>query len=321
MQGPEILTLTTDELAFFRLTCDLFPNGESPLRFLADDEQEPADCESLFVSLRERGLLNADGSGAAQHVLDRLAPVSECHARINLAAQRDGRAPRDFFLAGGVGVEYRRDAEQHSFGAARSEAALTAELAQLFHTAPAPRTPSLRLSAGDYLVFAVFARDLRAAPVDQPAGDAPMSLDEVLAYFDEPETKVVRTPSDDSWRASVASLAEQGVLVSSGDGHALHADWHPLARQIVADRQHTISRFDFLDEQWLVREVSIYPTEAGVYRLGTEPDGAVVLQELSTSTLADVLGNVVSTLPNLLTADAPPTLKNPQLAAHALKRR
>ena len=72
-----------------------------------------------------------------------------------------------------------------------------------------------------------------------------------------------------------------------------------------------------LAEHWLVREVSIYPTEESVYRLGTEPDGSVVIEELSTSSLADTLAGVVGTLPNLLTADA--SLKSPLLAAHPPK--
>ena len=172
------------------------------------------------------------------------------------------------------------------------------------------------MSAGDYLVFAVFARDLRSRPESEPADDdSPMSIDEVLAYFDEPETKYIRTPNDDSWQQSVASLTASGVLVENDAGYELDGSLHDLAREIVADHQHTVTRFDFLDEQWLVREVSLYPTEGAVYRLGTGPDGAVTIQELSMASLADVLAGVITTLPSILNPDVPPMLKNPTARA------
>ncbi|OGQ92169.1 MAG: hypothetical protein A2289_02460 [Deltaproteobacteria bacterium RIFOXYA12_FULL_58_15] len=315
MSGPKFqarigyLTLTTDELAFFRLTCDLFPTFESPLRFLEDSDAQPGDPEVVFESLQKRGLLNASSSGAAQHLMDRLTPVSECNAKVSLAAKGDGTRARNFYLSGDGGVEYRRDGDEHSFGPLRSEAALAANLTQHFQASLSDAPRSLRMSAGDYLVFAVFARDLRGAPGEN-SGDDTMSLDEVLAYFDEPESKIVRTPSDETWQASVDTLRQQGVLVEREGGYELEPTWHPLAREIVADRQHTITRFDFLDEQWLVREVSIYPTAISAYRLGSEPDGAVVIEELSTVTLADRLAGVVGTLPNLLAAEAITTLKS-----------
>jgi hypothetical protein len=166
------------------------------------------------------------------------------------------------------------------------------------------------MSSGDYLVFAVFARDLRGAREDTPV-DA-MSIDEVLAYFDEPEHKTARLPDDEAWQASVASLAKQRVLIEKNGNYELHSSLHALAREIVADHQHNIVRFDYLDDQWLVREVSLFPTPDSVYRLGTEPDGSVMIQELTASSLADVLANVVGTLPSLLNPDAVTELRSVQ---------
>jgi hypothetical protein len=310
---PDTLILSDDDLAFFRLTCDLFPAPESPLRCLDDDGNGPEDAAQVFESLKSRGLLNAAGSGAAQALLDRLTPVSECSARVILSVKGSKPQSRSFYLAGNTGVEYRHDALGHIFGLPRAEAALAAELAQHFKPSSKREPLSVRLSAGDYLVFAVFARDVRAAPQAVTGPDAPMSIEEVLAYFDEPEAKIVRAPSDDSWQASIVTLTELGVLECQGDNYRLQARWHPVACEIVADRQHVVSRYDFLDEQWLVREVSLYPTQDTVFRLGTEPDGSVVIEELSQTTLAGVLAGVIGTLPNLLNPEAPPTLKQPML--------
>ena len=46
-----------------------------------------------------------------------------------------------------------------------------------------------------------------------------------------------------------------------------------------------------------------------LYRLGTSEEGAVFIQELSQSGLADLLAAVVGTLPNLLNPDVPPILQ------------
>ena len=81
MESP--LTLSEQELAFFRLTCDLFPTPESPLRYLHDEGVEPEDGQETFAALTERGLLNAERSGAASEVHERLDPVCECNARVS----------------------------------------------------------------------------------------------------------------------------------------------------------------------------------------------------------------------------------------------
>jgi aspartate/methionine/tyrosine aminotransferase len=64
---------------------------------------------------------------------------------------------------------------------------------------------------------------------------------------------------------------------------------HALARELVADHQHSIVLFDFLDDHWMVREVNLYQTNDSAYRIDTEPDGAVVIQEMSISQLGKVI--------------------------------
>lgn len=322
MKAP--LRLTEQELAFFRLTLNLFPAPESPLRYLHDEDHEPEDPEAIFAQLSDRELLNENSSGASDDVRARLDPVSECDARVLLRLGSTGSAGmRNFYIAKACGVEYDSEIGVHIFGVPCSENDLAAELAAEFTTTEEIRARPLSMSAGDYLVFAVFARDLRSKPEAEESddgADAPMSIDEVLSYFDEPETEYVRTPSDESWQRSVDGLCKDGVLVAtkSGDGYQLHPSLHAVAREIVADRQHTVVRFDFLDEHWLVREVSLYPTRETVYRLGTQADGSVVIEELSTGALMTVLEQVVTTLPNILSPDMPPMLRGAALHARGV---
>ncbi len=331
----EGLTLSDEDLAFFRLTCDIFPVPESPLRYLQDKGIEPADPSINFAELLERDLLNATFSGASEDVRERIERVSECRARLVLRAGGDtGKIVGTHYILDNCGVEYSRTVNQHNFGPLCTEDSLVVELASKFPTQDKARTLALRMSAGDYLVFAVFAGDVRTKPAVKTASEKsassekkssptattkddeePMSIDEVLAFFDEPETKYVRTPSDDSWQQSVDALCEQGVLRKVNGGFELEEVFHPLACEVIADHQQTICRFDFLDEQWLVREVNLYPTADSVYRQGTEPDGSVVIQELSSDDLKKALSGVVSTLPNILDSEMPPMLKGSVIQA------
>lgn len=306
------VALSDNELAFFRLSCDLFPTPESPLRFLDEEDREPDDVEAVFSALSSRGLLNSTGAGASTDLADRLRAVSECHARVRATVRTGTRATtRDFYLTDETVVEYHRDERAlHVLGPPRAEGSLAAELARTLHAAESTRLAPLRMSASDYLVFAVFARDVRATPNADESANASMSIDEVLSYFDEPEARVVRTPNDDTWQASVESLAASGVLVPRADGYALHSDLHALAREVVADHQYSIVRFDFLDEQWLVREVNLYPAAEAVYRLGSEPDGSVAIEELSADVLVDVIAEIVTSLPNLINPDVQSTLES-----------
>src|SRR4051812_28391345 len=119
--------LTEEELAFFRVSCDLFPTQESPLAAI-EAELSPDDIERVYSELAKKKLLRSDGSGASPELADRLEPVSECDARVLV---RYDRFTRDWYVAHGVAVEYRRDNDGHGLGDPRSESALAAELAQL----------------------------------------------------------------------------------------------------------------------------------------------------------------------------------------------
>jgi hypothetical protein len=311
MSADAVLELSDDELRLLWLACEVFPNAESPLTFLGVEAKEPNDAEVVFARLAERGLMTSGGAATAS-LAARLGVVAECGARVSVAAS--GGSRRDFFVAGGSAVEYGRAGALHRFGPLGGEAELVRTLAGTFTAAETPLSKPLVLSAGDYLVFAVLARDQRAAGAEEPDADA-MSIEEVLAYFDEPETKYVRTPSDDSWQASLHSLTKAGVLLASRSGYALHPVYHSLARGIAADQQVTISRLDFFSDEWLVRELNLYPASGALYRFGTQVDGSVAIQEVAASQLATALAAVVGTLPNLLSQRLDEPVKRGPVAA------
>jgi len=311
IETQDALMLSNDDLAFIRMLGELFPNLESPLRFIEDDDMEPHEPENVFNNFEERVFWDESSCATSQNLLERVLPVSECQARILCVERKsEDRKSRSFYFSEQSVVEYKRQGDEHHFVPVRSEAALCAEIAQRFVTRDKSKFPKVTMSSGDYLAFAVFARDLRSSQPQEDDQDSPMTLDEVLAFFDEPETKVVRMPNDDSWLNSVENLAQQNILVKSKEGYTIHPALCELAKQIVADNQYTVARFDYLDEQWLTREMNLYPTPESVYRLGSEPDGTVLLQELTTGTLADALSNIICTLPNILNPELQTTLRD-----------
>jgi hypothetical protein len=289
------VTLSDEDLDFFRYTCELFPAMESPLYDFDAGDHEPADVRCVYDDLRRRGLL-AEGMRPSVDLASRLNTVAECDARISITRQAGlSRDRRDFYVASGRVVEYHADAGRHCFGPVQKEEGLVVGLSAEFATRPQVPIGRLALSAGDYLVFAVFARDARATPARSESEDA-MSIDEVLAYFDEPESKFAHAPTNDGWQASVRALAGKGVLVSQGDGYALHSSYHALARELVAERQHCFSRFDFTGDSWLVRETNLYPTGSSVYRLDSGREGDVVIEELSAAALSTRLAATLMSL-------------------------
>src|SRR5688572_8186938 len=96
---PELpLSLTDDELAFFRFTCDLFPTAESPLYAVDDPEPGTRELAQLFAQLRDRKLLSPSGAGAVPELHDRLEPVSECNARVVVRYGGQARITRDYYV-------------------------------------------------------------------------------------------------------------------------------------------------------------------------------------------------------------------------------
>jgi len=295
---PPKLSFNDDELAFFRLSCDLFTTPESPLRYLDEQAIEPVDPEQTFAALARRGLVSETAGAATPEVSQRLEPVGECSARVVL--RYPGKTD-SYYLSEGHGVAYRRDGDAHVFGQRHSESELPSMIASGFSTIEEVELPTLNMTPGDYLVFCLFARDVRHRPKQDD--DRPMSLDEVLSYFDEDEPEPTEAV-DESWQKSVDELCDRGVLVQTQDGHSLHENFHSLAKEIGAERQRSITRFDFFDDQWLVREINLYPTDHTVYRMGTNSDGSVTIQELSAAELKTALEEIICTLPDIMDASS-----------------
>ena len=54
IETQDALTLNNEDLAFIRMLGELFPNLESPLRFIEDEDLEPQEPEDVFKKFEER---------------------------------------------------------------------------------------------------------------------------------------------------------------------------------------------------------------------------------------------------------------------------
>jgi hypothetical protein len=304
-----LLALSDDELALLRFTCDLFFVEESPLWSFEARPREPADYDGSYRALVERGVIDPHGFRITDDALNRIAPVTECDARIvHLVTGEDGAVRQDdHWLLDEIAVVYERHdvdgAPRHVFGPDLDPEALIARLGRRFEP---------RRAAGDRF-------------------DAVLSPVEVLAtslLLATPAARARATLGDDDVRAALLRIpAEDAVLPAAGVGAvgllAMHKPREPrsvdgvvralLEKRVVARvpggmridpslaalqgfggrRRHTIVRTDFRDDDWLVREVTLLPVEGSLFAIAPVRGGFRVV-ELDGDTLQDVLRQAIA---------------------------
>lgn len=305
------LRLSSDELAFLRYTCNIFFLPESPLSVFEAEKREPKSFASTHDVLVKKGLVDPHTWMGKETALQGVQVVAECDARVLWQRyDRDGKHTRDFYVMGGLSVEFNsgdarvtrdadgnlsRDDQTYLFGEPRREQAVVDEVIKQFSPAPPGRTLVDQVfSPGEYLVFAVFARDVRAAPPDQADH---MTLEEVMACFeDEPST----VPRDSDFEKHAHTLTDRGLLTKDATGnYALHNSLHGFARGLSSDKYDAFTRYDFIDDEWLIRETTVYPVPSSVFLLSSLADGAVAVQELGADELYEVLAQAIATLPDV----------------------
>jgi hypothetical protein len=89
-----------------------------------------------------------------------------------------------------------------------------------------------------------------------------------------------RLLGDAAWDGALASLLEKGVFRRTRDGLVLRPGLVELVRGLARHERHTFVRYDFGDDEWLMRETTFVPTEGGLFYVGTHPEGGMRLMEL-----------------------------------------
>lgn len=301
------LKLSDDEIAFLRFTCSMFFLPESPLYWFEADKREPKLFGAAHESLVKKGVIDADTWRGKDEALFAVQTVAECDARVLWQRYaKDKRTVRDFYVAAGYAVEFHSEGPTYTFGPPIREREMVQAAVREFKAAAAsPDLVDVVFSPGEYLVFAVFARDVREseATVDH------MSVEEVLACFDD-EAEIPQIPRDSDFQRHTQSLHERALLEKDDAGNMrLVAQLHPFARGLSSETYDAFTRYDFIDEEWLIRETTIYPVDQSIYLLSSLSDGSVSVQELDAEKLHEVLAQAIATLPDI--ADNP---NRPRLA-------
>lgn len=159
------LLLSDDDVALLRWTCELFFVPESPLHRIDAEAREPRDFAVTYQELIRKGVLDDATFRLTDSALNRMAPLSECDARVvvSLPGER-GAKPRvkDHYLLDEIAVEYEWADGLHGVGPDSDHQELVGGLIKRF----APRKASgdylnFKLTPQEFMVFCVLAHRAR----------------------------------------------------------------------------------------------------------------------------------------------------------------
>lgn len=301
LRTPALLVLSDEEVALLRFTCDLFFVDESPLASFDKHPREPADYQGTYAALVERGIIDPAAFRITDDSLNRIAPVTECDARlVHLIVDDDGGVRQeDHWLLDEIAVVYERAGDKHIFGPdldaeeliSRLGRRLTARRSdgELFDAILTPAelvAVSLLLVAAGQVARRTLSLDevkdaLARVPAEETVLPAGAGASLFMAMKKEPAKKT------SSVEPMLKALAEKRVLLNDALGLRLHPALFSLAGFHGRSR-HTLVRTDFRDDDWLVREVTLLPIDGGLFVVAAARGGFRVA-ELDGLSLRQVL--------------------------------
>jgi len=338
------LHLVDDEFALLRYTCDLFFTTESPVHYIDQSGREPADFGEAYRNLLQKKVVDPKTFRLTDMALNRLAPLTECDARIIVTKERPNNTPEveDFYVLDEIAVAYKDTDTGHMVGSDRDHDEIVRDFRKHF----SPRRSKgdfvqVELTTGEYLIFALLAQDVRKAEEEDrmsladildaltdlgfsttstkdglPPEQAPLrpyatrsvvksDPADVFSSPSEEHTAVARPPSyksslpsDPTWESHIAALESKGAVKRDKLGHpSLHPTFGDLARGLTEQGRTSFIRYDFVDEEWLIRETTFLPVEGGLFFLGPTPEGTIAIRELDADRLDAALRAAVGPLP------------------------
>lgn len=301
------LVLTDDDIALLRFTCDLFFVEESPLFHLESEQREPKDFSSAYHALVERGVIDPRRFRITDAQLNRIAPVTECDARITHVVRGSRATPRqtEYWLLEGIAVAYQLAESRHVFGADLDQD----ELVEVFARHLVPRRAGgdridLTLNAVELVALSVLLDNMRQRRTRA------VEVSELSELFRKPPPESMRAPAlyvhgrrggrsradsivdEPGWDDALRSLIEKGAARIQDTTLWLHSGLMDLATGEVGEK-HTIVRTDFGEDDWLVRETTFIPVEGSLFVVGPRRGGMGV-EELDGDRLRRALIDAVA---------------------------
>lgn len=332
-----ILVLSDDDVALLRFTCDLFFVEESPLYAFEQEQREPRDYEGAYHALVEKGVIDPHGFRITDDVLNRIAPVTECDARVvHLVHDETGAIDQtDYYLLDEIAVRFQQRVDdgstRHVVGVDMDLDELVEHLARFF----VPRRAGgdrvdVALSPLEFLALTLLLGPVRLEKRRGGREDPTrrVALDDARKLLGKPPTeeqlipgaaglvhvqkrggqKPVRTDGlvgDPTWDAAVQGLVDKGVYRHDAKGHALvlRPGLYDFVHGLQANRRHTFVRYDFGDDEWFMRETSFVPVDGGLFYVGPRREGGLRILELDGEGLRTSLYNAVGPLGGEKTSD------------------
>ncbi len=340
------LSLTNDELALLRFTCDLHFVEESPLWPLEANPHEPASYDDAYHALTTRNVIDPHTFRLTDDALNRIAPVTECDGRVvHIAHGADEVVQSDYYLLDEIAVRFLpaptddsgEPTGAHLFGDDFDDA----ELIEHFARRVMPRRAAGDLSDVTLRAIEMLALSLVAAPfrvsatdrvsaADDGAGQTEISLGLVRELLGTPPSDASEKPSHTIetafiprrrlappgarqvsprvdaieasvghpvWDDAIAGLCTKGVLQIEAGRLRLRPAFADLVRAIGDSPRHTFVRYDFGDDEWLVRECTLLPVDGSLFELTQTPSGQSRIRELNGEVLREALMSAVGALP------------------------
>ncbi|MCP4499086.1 MAG: hypothetical protein GY822_03855 [Deltaproteobacteria bacterium] len=295
------LALSVDELALLRFTCDLSFSEESPVYFVEREQLIPDDMDAAYHNLIAKKVLDPETFRLTNNALNRIAPVVECDARVvHLFANADGEVEqKNFYLLDDIAV-----------GLVNSEGVFALgddldidELCEHFARRLLPRRAfgerlEFRLTELEFIAFSRLVQNVRP-----DAEQLRIAKDAVFAVLGEPPASVVKggfakskmpelsanlsgklhrpitrpaqriSPrSNAPWEKAIKGLVEKKVFLDVDEGLLLRPALLDFVIRLKGAERHTFARYDFDDDEWLMRETSFVPVEGGLFFIGADPD-------------------------------------------------
>lgn len=334
------LSLNHDEIALLRYTCDLVFVEESPLYAFESEAREPGDYAQSYRSLVSKKVIDPYEFRITDAALNRLAPVTECDARLIHLKQAPHEAAIEthYWLLDEIAVELVQGEAGFAVGTDLDPMELIEHSARRV----TPRKSvgdrmSITLTHAELLVFGVLAR------ASSPANGFALNEHEARARLGQEqlsEHTVVTRPtalsavgvraSDalqladdaDSLSMSVididfalAGLIDKGAITLANGTIRPRSAMANLLESIRGGTRHTWVRIDFGDGNWLVRETTLFEGAGALYSLRMDDEDLIRLEEVDSNRLHRNLARAVG--PCFNRSDTPTTQRARELQSES----
>jgi hypothetical protein len=323
---PGTINLSTKELNLLRFTCDLYAGEESPL-VSKNSITETQDLQTVAQGLVDRDLVQAKTFRPARELLRRLLIASQPDARVVLMRSelQTHEALFEAYERANVYMPYQKRAGQYWLGEPIDEEDVFKRINRNFSPRGAQGDLiSLNMSLSEYFVFSALAGDLKrrkkkhserviAGPtssnsraINHVQGRGPSVV--ISSTVDDDGTPIrgmlrdmppelgsdVSIPSVKNWEEALDRLIEADIVVEKGNRHSLRPYLHDLADGLTSQRRYILTRFDFVMEDWIVRDASFVTVPGSVFKLQAGAQGRMAIQEMSQSDFTSELWRVMS---------------------------